>query len=179
MPQAGQIIRASDFTTYAKASPATTQAVVNSTAETVVGTLTIPANEATPGSIYRMTVFGVASVTAGPLYTLTGRVGGVAGTLLGTLATTASPGAANKAWTAELDLVCLTTGVSGTWAARFRVTDTLASATSVGSVREQNPTSTITVNSTVDQDMVVTWTWGTASPSNSATRFGVIAGRFA
>lgn len=149
--------------------------VANTTTETVVGSLTIPANDAVAGAVYRVVVFGAASVTGTPTFTLRARLGGVAGTLAATLgATTAGSGITNQAWSVEFDLVCLTTGGSATWAPRFIEQQNVSTASAqTGTVLLPSSTAgSITQDSTVSNDMVVTWAWSAASSSNTTTARG-------
>ena len=118
-----------------------------------------------------MVVFGTASVTGTPTFTLRGRLGGVAGTLAATLGpATAGSGVTNQSWSIEFDLVCLTTGASGTWMPRFVLAQNVTTAsTQTGAVLLPVSGASITQDSTVSNAMVVTWAWNTASASNTAT----------
>lgn len=179
MPYAGQIIRAS-LVPRTVLSDATQQTLSNSTTETVIGTLNIPASDAVVGAIYRLMLFGVASVTSTPTFTLKCRLGGLAGTTAGTLgAVTASSSVSNKAWSCHFDLVCITAGPSATWAARCHLEQAVSSSSTTGAIVDSYPSTTITADSTLSQDMVITWAWGTASSSNTMLRQGVIAQRLA
>lgn len=151
---------------------AATVTVANSTTETVVGTVTIPASDAVAGAVYRVTVFGTASVTGAPTFTLRGRLGGVAGTLAATIgAVTASTGVTAQAWSVDFDLVCLTTGGSGTWMPRMVCTQNVTTtvSTQTGTVILPNSLASITRDTTASSDMVITWQWSAASASNTAT----------
>ncbi|MGA5820814.1 hypothetical protein ACPC54_23475 [Kitasatospora sp. NPDC094028] len=69
-------------------------AITGTTAETVLQSMSLPANDAIAGAVYKMVGWGVLSTTASPGNTVfTGRLGGVAGTSLvatASLALTAS-----------------------------------------------------------------------------------------
>lgn len=145
--------------------------VANTTTETIVGTITIPAGDAAVGAIYRVTVFGTASVTGTPTFTVRGRLGGVAGTLAATLGpTTAGSGVTGQSWSVDFDLVCLTTGASATWMPRFVLAQNVSTASAqTGSVLLPVTAASITQDSTVSNTMVVTWAWSAASASNTAT----------
>lgn len=146
-------------------------AVANTTTETVIGSLTIPANDAVVGAIYRITVFGTASVTGTPQFTIRGRLGGATGTLAATLGpTTAGSGVTNQTWSVDFDLICLTTGASATWMPRFILAQNVSTASAqTGSVLLPTSGAPLTQDSTVSNAMVVTWTWSAASASNTAT----------
>lgn len=158
-------------TTIFRDQLSTSVTVANTVTETVIATLTIPANDAVVGAIYRITVFGNASVTGTPNFSLNGRIGGVAGTLAASTGPSpAGSGATNQSWSVDFDLVCLTTGASATWAPRFITTTNLTSASAqTGGVLLQTTGTIPTADSTASQAMVVTWTWGTASASNTTT----------
>jgi hypothetical protein len=169
-------------TTYRnKLSTSTT--VANTASETVIAALTIPAGDAVAGAVYRIKAWGVASVTGTPTLTLRSRLGGVAGTALGSSgARTASSGVSNRSWQVTVDLTCLTTGASGTW---FASHITYEAVTLSASPPFASPglildgTSSVTVDSTVSEDLVITATWGTASASNTLTCRGYTAERVA
>ncbi|MEU1272971.1 hypothetical protein [Streptomyces sp. NPDC005799] len=164
-----------------KLSASTT--VANTASETVIATLTIPAGDAVAGAVYRIKAWGVASVTGTPTLTLRSRLGGVAGTALGSSGgRTASSGVSNRAWQVTADLTCLTTGASGTW---FASQVTYEAVTLSASPPFASPglildgTTSVTVDSTVSEDFVITATWGTASASNTLTCRGYSAERVA
>lgn len=178
-PLAGQIIRTS-LTPITDPCPTSQQTLENDVTETVVGTYSIPADDAVAGAIYRLCVWGVASVTGTPTFTLTARLGGLTGTALGTLGpSTASSGVTNKEWLAEVYLACLETGASGTWAANVMKIQNVTASGIVAVVSMSNPNTTVTVSTLAAQDLVWTWTWGTASASNTMLRQGVIGQRLA
>lgn len=160
--------------------PTSVTTVANTITETVVATGTIPAADVVAGAVYRVKAWGIASVTGTPTFTLTARLGGVAGASMGAIGpTTASTGVANKAWTAEVELICVTTGASGTWMPRFALFQNISVATVIGSNHQIQQTAAVTRDTTVSNTMVVTWTWGTASSSNTATCQGYIFERVA
>lgn len=169
-------------TTYRNRLSASTT-VANSAAETVIAVMTIPAGDAVVGAVYRIKAWGVASVTGTPTLTFRSRLGGVAGTALGSSgARTASSGVSNRSWQVTADLTCLSTGAAGTW---FACQITYEAVTLAGSPPFASPglvldgTTSVTVDTTVSEDFVVTATWGTASASNTLTCRGYTAERVA
>jgi hypothetical protein len=150
---------------------AATVTVANTTTETAIGTFTIPANDTAVGAVYRLVAFGTASVTATPTFTIRGRLGGAAGTLAATVGpVTASTGVTNQMWTAEFDIVCLTTGASGTWMPRLVCAQNVSVATvQTGTFLLPTTGASVTRDTTVSSDMVLTWAWSAASASNTAT----------
>lgn len=145
--------------------------VANTVTETTVGTFTIPANDTAVGAVYRIVAFGTASVTGTPTFTIRGRLGGAAGTLAATIGpVTASSGVTNQTWSAEFDIVCLTTGGSGTWMPRLVVAQNVSvAAAQTGTILLPTAGASVTRDTTASSDMVVTWAWSAASASNTVT----------
>jgi hypothetical protein len=145
--------------------------------------MTIPAADAVVGAVYRIKAWGIASVTGTPTLTLRSRLGGVAGTALGSsTGRTASSGVTNRAWQVTADLTCLTTGAAGTWFASQVTIESITLAAGPPFVAPGmilDGTSAVTLDTTVSQDFVITATWGTASASNTLTCRGFTAERVA
>lgn len=150
---------------------AATTTVANTITETAIGTLTIPANDTAVGAVYRIVAFGTASVTGTPTFTIRGRLGGAAGTLAATIGpVTASTGVTNQTWSCEFDVVCLTTGGSGTWMPRLVVAQNVSGASvQTGTILLPTAGASVTRDTTASSDMVITWAWSAASASNTAT----------
>jgi hypothetical protein len=169
-------------TTYRNRLAASTT-VANTLTETTIATMTIPAADAVVGAVYRIKAWGIASVTGTPTLTLRSRLGGVAGTALGSsTGRTASSGVTNRAWQVTADLTCLTTGAAGTWFASQVTIESITLAAGPPFVAPGmilDGTSAVTVDTTVAQDFVITATWGTASASNTLTCRGFTAERVA
>lgn len=150
-----------------------TSIVSNTTTETSVGTVTIPANSLVAGAVYRVKVMGLASVTGAPTLTMRLRIGGTGGSQLITSGTiTASSGVQNKPIEFEAYFTCLSTGASGNHRAWARTTETLSLATNNGPTtssvsRLDSLTFDLASNTTIDRDLVATVQWGTASSSNT------------
>ncbi len=155
--------------------------VANTTTETVISTLTIPANDMVAGATYRLTAWGTAGVTATPTMTFRARISGVAGTQIASSgAITASSGVTGKVWKAEIMLVCLTTGGSGTAFGNLHVIEGLSVAggnpvTTPG--QRMDGGSSVTVDTTASRDLVLTAQWSAASSSNTITCRGFTAER--
>lgn len=156
---------------YMRPQAGATATVANTLTETVIATLNIPASDAAVGATYRITVYGTASVTATPTITVRGRLGGVAGTLAATLGpVTASTGVTNQTWSVDFDVMCLTTGASGTWMPRFVMLQNVTGASvQTGGILLPTSGASLTRDTTASSDMVVTWQWSAASASNTAT----------
>jgi hypothetical protein len=168
-------------TTYRNALSTGPTTVANTLTETVIATATIPANDAVAGAIYRMTAYGVASSTGTPNFTINAKLGGVSGTTMAGIG--ASPTASaisGRPWHAVFYLRCVSSGASASWSPTFVVYHSMTTAAQTGNnIQLPNSTANQTVDSTVSQAMVLTWTWGTASSSNTATCTGVVFERVA
>ena len=163
-------------------TPAT---VANSTAETVVGTLTIPAADAVVGAIYRIHVSALASVSGTPTLTMRARIGGVAGNLLTAtgIAVTAASNGTNHHWFADLDYVIATTGGAGTGRGFLRVKEamSLGGAAPFTALVDKcdGGIATAVHDTTAAKDLVITVQWSAASVSNTTTAYVVTAERVA
>ena len=159
------------------------QTVANTTTETVIASMTIPAADMIVGAIYRIKVWALASVTGTPTAVFRARISGVAGTLVGQSGTmTASSGVTNKPMTAEIIINCISTGAAGTIRGNLICSNTLGVAGAPPSQpfwHEDATSGTVTVDTTVARDLVLTWSWGTASASNTVTAHGYAAERVA
>lgn len=165
-------------TTYRNQLSGTPVVVANTAAEQVVATLTVPANDAVVGAIYKIVAWGPISVTGTPTITFRGRVGGVAGSTFGTITKTASSGQTNKAWRCELHVVVLATGGSGSWFGNLYLAEAITTTT-VGANTSIDGSVAQTASTTSSQALVITAQWGTASSSNTLTAQGVMAERVA
>lgn len=146
--------------------------VANTTTETTVATLTIPANDATTGAVYRIKALGLGSVTGTPTMTYRARLGGSGGTQLASSgAVTSSSGITSHTWEADLYFVCLSTGASGTSRGILCVREALSVAGSAPFtvINRQDGTSSVTFDTTASKDLVITVQWSAASSSNTIT----------
>ena len=143
--------------------------VANTTTETVVAVYSIPAAQAAVGSVYRVAVFGNVSFLASAQLTWKLRMGGVAGTLLGTIGPTSASGTGqtDKEFAVRGTVVCLTTGGSGTWFADFHELRNWTQTGSVGEVQLAGSNGAITRDTTAANDLVITAQWAAASASNT------------
>ncbi|MEV6565854.1 right-handed parallel beta-helix repeat-containing protein [Streptomyces kronopolitis] len=144
----------------------TTATAANTTAETVLASLLIPAGDALPGTGYRFVVHGQASTTGTPTLTVRVRLGGLGGAVVAafTAITTAS-GITNRGWAVNGSLHAVAPGASGTWVGSAQLLHRLAGAT--GQTLQEVTDGAITRDSTVDQALVVTGQWSVASASNT------------
>lgn len=178
----GQLALNLGGSTKKNAQPSSSVTVASSTTETIIATYSIPANDMVAGAVYKITAWGTAGVTGTPTLTYRARMGGVAGTTLGTCAVTAAGTVANKVWRMEIYVVCLTTGGSGTAFGNLSLFSGLNATTANPAT---NPThimdggSAITVNTTTSQDLVITSQWSASSASNTITSRGFAAERIA
>ncbi|MFM9635987.1 hypothetical protein [Streptomyces turgidiscabies] len=153
--------------------------VANTTTETVVGTMTIAAGDAVAGAIYRVRMVANVSFLASAQLTWRVRLGGVAGTLLATAGPTtlSGTGQTNKESAVESDLICATTGASGTWFCMLQEVRNTQDTGSVGGasgsvgggVQLGSTDGTVVRDTTAANDYVVTAQWAAASASNTLT----------
>lgn len=157
--------------TYQNAITAAAVTIANTTTETVVGTFTIPANDAVVGATYRARMIANVSFLASAQLTWRARLGGVAGTLLAQAGPTTLSGTAqtNKESTVTVDLVCVSTGAAGTWFAMLEETRNTTQTGSVGDVQLGSSDGTITRDTTASNAFVITAQWAAASASNTLT----------
>ncbi|MFI2761410.1 hypothetical protein ACH5A3_21450 [Streptomyces echinatus] len=169
---AGDLKLAGGTTTH-RNQLASTTTVANTASETAVGTMTIPAGDAVVGAVYRVRVVANVSFLASAQLTWRVRLGGVAGTTLATAGPTTLSGTAqtNKESALAVDLVCASTGASGTWFCMLQEVRNTVDTGSVGASGAQLGSSdgTLVRDTTVAQDLVVTAQWGAASASNTLT----------
>jgi hypothetical protein len=159
-----------------KSVKTTITTLANSTAETVLYSLTLGANSVGLGSVYKMVAWGQASTTATPTLTFRLRLGGVGGTVMAVCpAITTASGIANKGWRAEGDLILVASpGASAGWQAALRVINELNTVAPNNAVAGASNTSGgILLGSDVSRDWVLTAQWSAASASNT---LGISAG---
>jgi hypothetical protein len=128
---------------------------------TGVGSLTLPAGLLAAGSVIRITMTGHYSTTGTPTFTLAVNLGGTE--LATTGAKSLETAASNIGWKLEFEIVCRTTGATGTVVAsgiaRFRLDGDF------GMVK----TTAVTVDTTGTLAITAPGTWGPADASNSIT----------
>ena len=138
--------------------------VSNSTTETDIVVMTIPANDAVIGATYRIVAWGICSNTSTPTVQWRTLLGTNAIGSTGTL--TCASGATSRPWRLQADLVCLG---SSSWAGNMWVshtcnTTTAASATTPDVKMDGNSTVSNAISST--NDFKLTFKWSAASGSN-------------
>lgn len=161
--------------------------VANSTSEGFVASMTIPANDAVAGAIYRIKAWGVFSVTGTPTLNLRNRLGGLAGQSWAQTGTqTIQSGVTSRLWIAEQVLTCETTGVSGSWNGPLKVKMSGVLAGTAPFINDTaelttiiDGTASITVDSTISNVFGITATWSAAAAGNTITCKGYIAERVA
>lgn len=153
-----------------------TATLSNSTTETILaGPMNIPANDAVAGAMFRITAWGIASVTGTPTLQFRMRVGGLAGTSYSNMGAIPFVSAAtNRLWNLEYFLHILTTGAGGTARYFGRMFHSFSTNTglphaTVVPLLDASVSSSPTFNTTVGQDIVITGLWSAASASNTTT----------
>jgi hypothetical protein len=147
----------------------TAAAYANSAAITDVGPLpdfTIPAG-LPGGQVFRITANGIYSTTGTPTLTLQLMYGGTGGTSLASSgAATTINGAANTPWQFDAVIRVLTAGTAGTCC----IFGQFVGLTTVTSLAQVSATS-VSINTTTANTLIMAATWGTASASNSLQVF--------
>lgn len=141
--------------------------VTTTTTETVVMTYTVPANQATAGTTYRVTAWGSCdNGTTACTYTPRIRWGGVAGVVLiatpTIVGTTTSQTA--KAFFLEGFVTVRTTGSTGTHVTNMTLENHTASTTGVWA-RDCAFATANTIDTTAQKDLVLTWQMSTTTGS--------------
>lgn len=179
---AGQKITAANLNAMETAqlmTPSSSTTVANTASESALATVTIPANSATVGQVYRMRAWGTFGVTGTPTLSFHARLGGVGGTSIGsTGAQTIQSGVTARTWFTELHIAPLTTGSTATWFANYHHKMAGVLAGSPPFVNDTGEITTIldgtqteTRDSTIANDLVLTAQWSAASASNTITCF--------
>jgi hypothetical protein len=154
--------------------------ISNSSAEAVLQSFAIPADDAVVGAVYRIRAYGTAQVTGTPTMTFRFRIGGVAGTsLLAFSAITARTGMTDGFWEIELIATCSATGVSGTWSPFGRGGHNFVGTASTLTSMLTAVTASVTRDTTISNDLVLTGQWSAASSSNSIVCRGSLCERIA
>lgn len=152
-------------------STAAGTAVANTTDETALASVTVPANYMSDGRILRLKAFGKLSTTVTPTITFAVRWGGAAGVLLATTeAITNGSTVTNVNWSIEVLIQLRTNGATGTAIAMGEAklhTSATAIAENVFGVSGYDAPATATVDLTTDKALVLTADWSAASASNT------------
>lgn len=154
--------------------------VANTTTETIIASMTLPANDLVVGADYRLTAWGVASVTGTPTLTLRTRYGGVAGTAYASSgARTAQSAAATRPWRVETYFTCLSTGASGSLHGQQLTYELLSVAGALPAAPAVllDGGAPIAGDTTTSKVLALTAQWSAASSSNTLTCEGWIAER--
>jgi hypothetical protein len=159
-------------------------AVANTTTETIIfPNVTIPANYMQDGRVLRLTAYGQWGIqAAGNTFRIRVRWGGVAGTVLFDSSAITNDAVAKTAaqWKAEILLQTRSNGSSGTIISMGDCTFSTATSPTIATVTNYGCTvigsaggittpAATTVDLTADTALSITWTWGTANASNTAT----------
>ena len=145
-------------------------AIANTAAETAIQAMSLPANDAVAGAVYRRVAWGVYSWTATPTMTFTSRLGGTAGTsLAATPAITLGTAQTNAIWKYETFLNFLSpTSVQ----CLIELDLGTSTSTDAASPYLATPTAAVTVSVTTAKTWVADLTWGTAAAGNTLQALG-------
>ncbi|MFD7999947.1 hypothetical protein [Streptomyces mirabilis] len=172
-------------TTYRNQLSAQTT-VANTVTETVIASMTVPANDAVVGAVYRIKAWGTVSAAAATTPTMNWKwkIGGTGGYQMAQSQnrTAGAAGAATRAWQCVGEVVCLATGASGSFQGSLLTTEGWSVTGGPPIVTPAvilDGTTPGTRDSTASQQICLTATWGTANASNTLTCLGYYAERIA
>lgn len=132
--------------------------------ETALGSITIPGGTLQPGSLISLRFQGIATATnSTDTLAIKAYIGGLAGTAL--IAMTATDVANNDVFQGEYELTIRTVGTSGT-VVGCGTYKSIPAAEGTMTVKDDILAST-TINTTIDQAVVVSGTWSTTNAGNS------------
>lgn len=156
------------------------------TTETVVASITLPANEPIVGATYRIRVWGVASTTGTPQYQFRNRVNwvnsGSPGTQAATTgALTTASGIANRPWMIDAHLVCLTAGATGSFFTQLNYHGCLTTGAppTTPEIRFDGAAAASSIDTTTATTWALTVSCNTSSASNSVVVRGSMCERVA
>lgn len=128
----------------------------------------IAANSLVPGSVIRLTAFGVLSTTGTPTLLLGFYYGGVAGVALAaTTAVTMGSGVTNVPWRMEYQGIVRSVGSSGTIMGQGVVWHGTSVSAWTNIPLPQTALATVTIDTTTAKNVTVGAQWGTSSASNT------------
>ncbi len=174
---AGQVITAPLLNSRLPTSAMTVGSNGNNTTETVIGQLSLPANDAAANSVYHIVIKG--NITSGGVtnsMTWRMRFDNAAGTSLFNQSLAHTPSTINttSGWFVDCYLACLVSGIGGVW--DFFGTLSSLAAAATGSSGFVDPVCTpnqLSHDTTVAIPLVVTTKWGgTSTGQASATSSG-------
>lgn len=141
--------------------------VANTVAETAfASTFTIPGDDLAVGDVLRLTLRGVFGTdVVAPTLQVKGYAGAVA--LFDTTAITLVAAQTNEGWMTQIDVIVTSIGVTGTLEVQGQIT--LTTAPLVAVVTPVKATAAVTVDTTTNEALTVTVTWGTANAANTVT----------
>lgn len=160
----GTIYTATSSFVYANSVAITTISAVNNGG---LGTITLPANFLTPGKMIHVMASGYYSTTSAPTMQIVLKIGGT--TIVDSTARTMGSGVSNLPLHTEFWATCQTTGTNGTVWGNGRWLLALGGLPTAPNEEMPAKTSASTVNTTIANDVQLTFTWGTPSASNTMT----------
>lgn len=143
-----------------------TATIANSAALTALQTATVPANDVVAGATYRITGWGVYSVTGTPTLTFALYYGGIAGTVFAAIPPiTAASGITNAPFFYDAEVTFhSTTSCSSV----LRLTLATSASTDLAATYVATPSATLTgLSTSTAKDLTIGFTWSAASASNT------------
>ena len=166
---AGQEVTADELNALGnRIATATTASAADTSAETVIATYVIPANDPslTLNGGYELHLWGEASCTGTPSLIIRARMGSVSGTNLGQFTNTCQDNGSNMSFNVRMGMMITASGSSGTFDDTIELISVLASATTAW---QGETTRGASIDTTGSVTIVITATWSAASASNVCT----------
>jgi len=140
-----------------------TGSVASSVAETVIGTVTIPANDPTVGQGYMLRVFGSADDVLTPTLHLRLRLTSAAGTLISDFGTQTCRTATNMQFIVDCPLYFTAAGAAGAF---YNFGEMREEFVTAAAVEHDSGSIGVAADTTAPVVIVITAVWGTSSASN-------------
>jgi len=141
-----------------------TGSVSNSTAETVIGTFTIPANDPQFPGGYRMNIFGTVTEAASPTVSIRVKLNSTGGTTL--LSLTGATVSATPAYFGITGFLGFSSiGSTATFGSDLKINQNFNGSSVIGG----GIAGAVAINTTNSNTIIVTAQFGTANASNTAT----------
>jgi hypothetical protein len=157
-------------------SPSSPVTVVSTSTETTLGSVTLPANDAVVGSVYKLTAWGEIRSSSTP--TIQWRFYLGANQLAASGAISCVGTVSGRSWRAEGMVVCLSAGNPGSWFGNLTLVESISGSQFVGNTWVDGG-ATVANATTSSNTLSLTADWSTASSSNSLTARGFVVTRVA
>ncbi|HEX8389970.1 MAG TPA: hypothetical protein VF597_00950 [Candidatus Saccharimonadales bacterium] len=129
---------------------------------------TVPANDCQPGRTYRITARGVYTLTTAGSYNATMKIKWGTTTVLSSAGVQLTGAQTNRQWQVIADIICQTSGTTGTIEGQGGFRRNASSTAAVGET-EMVSTAAVTINTTTSQSLQLTTQFATANSGDTMT----------